>query len=323
MRSSLPIIPLDAACSCLTVVRAKREAYVEDGYFREGWHHVSAAWGAEVFDMLERVALILFKPEALATSRDLAVPAILGEFDMAVAATALVCYDSRLLQSIWHYNISVATIDRLVIQTRYACPSRSYLLAVVGRRGQVPVSVRLKRLKGSASSAPASATLRGRLGSPNGLLNFLHTSEEPADFVRELAISLPWAERQRVLNALKLALTGTEPALKPSTPKVPRRKMQLELNRAVRRLADKLGVASEGDDQLRARREAVLHYVKAARNGQAQFRAEEFAAHLEGFSLPEPDLDLYVLCTYLIPFNREGRAPLATEDDLAVWEHRT
>jgi hypothetical protein len=55
---------------------------------------------------------------------------------------------------------------------------------------------RLTRLKGGndpAGRAPDS--LRSVAGSPNRLLTMVHTSDDPADVVRELAVFLPWRER--------------------------------------------------------------------------------------------------------------------------------
>jgi hypothetical protein len=54
----------------------------------------------------------------------------------------------------------------------------------------------ITRLKGGndpAGRAPDS--LRSVAGSPNRLLTMVHSSDDPADVVRELAVFLPWRER--------------------------------------------------------------------------------------------------------------------------------
>jgi hypothetical protein len=57
-------------------------------------------------------------------------------------------------------------------------------------------SRRLTRLKGGNDpSGRAADSLRSVAGSPNRLLTMVHTSDDPADVVRELAVFLPWRER--------------------------------------------------------------------------------------------------------------------------------
>lgn len=77
-------------------------------------------------------------------------------------------------------------------------------LVVLYRHPDGDPAQRLTRLKGGndpAGRAPDS--LRSVAGSPNRLLTMVHTSDDPADVVRELAVFLPWRERAALVTSAR------------------------------------------------------------------------------------------------------------------------
>jgi hypothetical protein len=62
------------------------------------------------------------------------------------------------------------------------------------RRGGGPVPSDFEG-GGNDPAGRAPDSLRSVAGSPNRLLTMVHTSDDPADVVRELAVFLPWRER--------------------------------------------------------------------------------------------------------------------------------
>ena len=76
----------------------------------------------------------------------------------------------------------------------------------------MPATVRLSNLKGGPDAATRGAgSLRSALRSANRLFTFVHTADEPADIVRELAVFFDRDERRRLLAEA----TGVEPAGRP------------------------------------------------------------------------------------------------------------
>jgi nucleoside diphosphate kinase len=165
----------------------KRDLLAVDPYVREAWLH-----DGELRDThwLWRHTFVALKPDAIAgrrASRILAAVAALGL--RAVTATT-VRFHPVLVREIWRYQFNAASAHRIAVVDHLLGAGPTVLVLLRDEaRGELPVSVRLTAAKGPAEPSRAAGTdLRTRVGRVNGLLNFIHTADEPIDVARELML---------------------------------------------------------------------------------------------------------------------------------------
>jgi len=176
-------------------------------YFRESWRDLEALAGNAAGRLAEEHALILFKPDGLAAGIVEPALAILAEQGFAPAAGAVVRLDRQTTRWLWLYRFNVATVDRVWLHDRINEASPSLVVVLrderAGTPGALPGTVRLTDCKGpSRPERRRRDQLRSRLGVDDRLLNYVHTSDEPADLVRELGVLLAPAERRALLGRL-------------------------------------------------------------------------------------------------------------------------
>lgn len=311
----------------LTVIPEKQAAYTEDGYFREGWEDFVQFFGTKAPAILHRTTLALLKPEAFYGGKArLALGALEGQGFTPIAA-APVHYNSRLIHGVWQYNTNTATVDRILLQTRHNCPHTTLVVALTDRRPEkpLPASLRLKFFKGSAApEGRRPDTLRAILQSPNGLLNFVHSPEEPADIVRELAIYLDVAPRHLFLQAITrdqpissldhhIGLQAIEPKERPQT---------LDASTAASRINKAAARNVLADPRLAVAYERLSTYLAAILSRRQTLHLAEFERLLQPLGLYDLHEDIYIFGTYFIPYNRPNSHPWYPEKLLARWYHQ-
>lgn len=194
--------PDDAAWQQLTRLPEKRRLFADDLYFRECWADCLAVFGSGTLAMLQSLAILCAKPDAVAGRRLRPMVAYATEHGFAPLAAATFTFNRQSMRAIWCYDWHVYPVDRLAFSTLWYCTGSTVLFAFedAAPAGPVPASVRLSALKGHASADLRSpGQLRARLNPPNRVLNFVHIPDEPADVVRELGILFDRDERRALL----------------------------------------------------------------------------------------------------------------------------
>lgn len=189
----------------LTALPEKARRYREEVFCREAWRDVEAVAAGRSRELLHRHGLILFKPDGVAAGVVEEALGILGELDFEPVAGAAVQLDRLSTRWLWLYRFNVASVERVWLHDRINGAGPSLLVALRDRLAvpgvSVPASVRITDCKGpSRPERRRPDQLRTRLGVDDRLLNFVHTSDEPADVVRELGILLAPAERRSLLR---------------------------------------------------------------------------------------------------------------------------
>jgi nucleoside diphosphate kinase len=176
------------AFDSLTADPRKRAAYRLDPYAREGLDLFRSpsdrAW-------LYTTTFVVLKPDAVAGRRGGLVLDILEEEGWKPLAARPFTFDPVLTREIWRYQFNAASRQRIAVVDHLlgSGPSLLVLLRDTRRTDGLPASVRLTAAKGAADPHSAHARdLRTRFGRVNGLFNFVHTADEPADLVRELRL---------------------------------------------------------------------------------------------------------------------------------------
>lgn len=177
----------------LTVLERKRELFAIDNYFREAWWDL-----ASVQRLLHRLAVVVFKPDAVVGRRIAPCLRLLHDHGYTILGACSFRYTRHLIRETWRYQFNIASRDRIAVVDRLLTSTPS-LLVVIGDRGagELPASVRLGALKGpSEPSLRRAGEIRYELGVLTTLFNFIHTSDEPLDVVREIGVALDPLDRQ-------------------------------------------------------------------------------------------------------------------------------
>jgi nucleoside diphosphate kinase len=187
----MPVPPL----GLLTADPGKRRQYAVDPLLREGWATLAGVLGAEAaLRFAAETAIAWLRPDAAAAGAIGEVASRIDAKGFVAVGAAVVRLGRADVRALWWWQLKRATAERLLLLEAVAGLGPG--LVVLYRHPDGDPARRLTRLKGGndpAGRAPDS--LRSVAGSPNRLLTMVHTSDDPADVVRELAVFLPWRER--------------------------------------------------------------------------------------------------------------------------------
>lgn len=200
----------------LTTVDDKVRHFSEDVFFREAWSDVRAVLMSDAEAVLQRLALVVFKPECIAADRVAVSWEFLLEEGFHPVYWRPFVHDRLTVRELWRYRWSALSLQRLHLTEAQNSIGPS-LLTVVRYEGpirHVPASVVLNRIKGPSDPARRDERhLRTRLGSDSALINYLHAADEPLDIVREWGVLIPPDERMRMLAGISRKLaTVPDPA---------------------------------------------------------------------------------------------------------------
>lgn len=191
------------ALACLTLQPDKVRAYEDDFVPEAAWRAVWKHWGPEATDFVYGHSFLLLKPETIARRLSWQAISFVVDRGFVPVAHAGVALSRNAAHHIWRFQWNAATTDRVELTNLVNAQSESLLILLRdSNRGPVPASVKLWRMKGSAHAERRTAEhLRTALGMHNRMLGFVHTPDEPADLVRELAILFDPGALDRLLVA--------------------------------------------------------------------------------------------------------------------------
>jgi nucleoside diphosphate kinase len=191
----------------MSLLGEKIDRYGAEVFFRESWLDLDAVVGEEAVELVRTHALVLFKPDGIAARA--AMPALhhLAADGFTPVAAHAVTLTQHITRALWLYRFSVASMDRVVLHDLIHAAGPSLLVALRDERAAegdpIPATVRLTDRKGSSRPERRRPDqLRSRLAIEDRLLNYLHTSDEPADLVRELAILMTAPERREFVSEM-------------------------------------------------------------------------------------------------------------------------
>ncbi|MGQ0532127.1 MAG: hypothetical protein ACT4OF_05460 [Caulobacteraceae bacterium] len=175
--------------------RSLWERHSHDLYFREGWDSIADVFGARFVSSIERLAIVVFKPDAVAARKLEDGVDFLIENGFHPTACGLFHHNRHTIRETWRYQLAGATLESLAIVDAYLSLGPSLVLfledtaPVCGPLG----AERLLHLKGGGQPTPGQ--LRNRLGLSNVFLSFVHTPDDLGDLIREIAIYFGGEER--------------------------------------------------------------------------------------------------------------------------------
>ncbi|GGS29946.1 hypothetical protein GCM10010269_80700 [Streptomyces humidus] len=192
----IPVSPL------LTCSPLKQRLYGADTYFQES-HEQLADLTDDVTGFAHRHATLLLKPDAVVTRTLDAAMEWLAEQDFRIVGAATTRLTRTMIRSLWYFQWNLATPYRRRLAALFLEDADALVLLVrAGHDSDIPASVRLTELKGPTDpEARAPGQLRHLLGRYSYLLNLVHTPDEPADVLRELAVHFDHTERDRLFRS--------------------------------------------------------------------------------------------------------------------------
>ncbi|MFB7763640.1 hypothetical protein [Streptomyces xiamenensis] len=201
----------------LTAAAGKDEVMAADLFAREGWAALASRLGpGGAHDFAHRVALLWVRPDAFAAGGARPVIAAAGDHGLRVLAARPVRVDRAAVRALWAYMCRWATVERLWLLDAVAALGPGLLLLCADDRpvaGPEPAAVRMTAAKGSNDPRRRAGgrSLRDAGGALNRVLTMVHTADEPADVVRELAVFFPWEQRGALIGEAAARLADGRP----------------------------------------------------------------------------------------------------------------
>ncbi|MFI9251888.1 nucleoside-diphosphate kinase [Streptomyces sp. NPDC053069] len=205
-------IPVSALLTCHP---AKQRLYGADTYFQES-HDQLAALTDDVTGFAHRHAALLLKPDAVVARRlEAAVDWVTGR-GFRIVAAAVTRLTRTMIRALWYFQWNLATPHRRRLAALFLEDADALVLILrPGHDLDIPASVELTRLKGPTDpDARRPGQLRHLLGRHSYLLNLVHTPDEPADVLRELAVHFDDTARDHLFRSALAGEDRTEDALR-------------------------------------------------------------------------------------------------------------
>ncbi|MER8226346.1 hypothetical protein ABTZ58_38795 [Streptomyces sp. NPDC094143] len=204
----------------LTDTDGKADVFARDLFALEGWASLAGQLGEQqAYAFAERTSLMWLRPDAFAAATARGVLAAAEAAGFRPLAAQPVRLERCGIRVLWAYMCRWATTERLMLLDALAALGPGLLVVWTAGTGSAraaggePVSVRMTRLKGrNDARRREQASLRAVAGSPNRALTMLHTPDDPADVVRELAVFCDRAERAELIRQASTHLAGAQPA---------------------------------------------------------------------------------------------------------------
>ncbi len=212
--------------------RVKRQIYGVDLYFREGWEDICEAIPSpeERRNLLQTHSLLVLKPDAVVGRSIRNALAWLARHGVEVVSCETCVVGTHATKALWTYQWNTATRDRRTLLELLFSMTDSLVLTVRLPADLSSASERMSSMKGSATpSLRESWHLRSALNARNHVLNSVHTCDESADMIRELAVFLDAGARRRsILSMLSGIPASTEAKVDSLYKSAPERDLSFE-----------------------------------------------------------------------------------------------
>jgi hypothetical protein len=178
----------------LTVNPIKERVYQRDPHFTDAISALRSAWPDEhsLISFLWNHTSLLLRPEAILARRSRSLFPMLrahGLIPVGVRHMRVTSEQGRLL---WRYQANVMTMGHLILLQRLvaAGPSIYIILKDNSVRRSTPAAGHVTYLKGPTLVSRRRALHLRSLAGPAiaSILSYIHASDDPADFLRELAV---------------------------------------------------------------------------------------------------------------------------------------
>ncbi|MFV0458595.1 MAG: hypothetical protein ACK5MT_07500 [Actinomycetales bacterium] len=309
MEALLTDFARDGVWQSFTADRSKVDRYSDDVDFHLGATAATESFGRAAADVLRRHAFLLIQPDCTARRKAGRCLDFVEQRGFRPVHTVRVRLDDWMVERLWSFGSASWTTDSNTI-CDLVCGYSDSLLVVLrddAPEPDLPASVRLTRLKGSAQPDRRSAEhLRTVIGADGPLVVLIHTSDEPLDMIREAAILCPsspeelYSAMTRPSNDGRKQLLGLIEELNRESPG-----HDLDPDAAATRLRDAV-VAAADQPGSHAVAQQLLAALSAARSGTAFLDWQPFVDGLRRLGLDPEGWDPIVIGSRYVRLIAEG-----------------
>lgn len=200
---------LHALLDRLTPAAAKIDAYADDTYVQEAVDQLERL-GIDPVAFARQHSLLLLKPDAIVARAVEPTLQWLPANGFRVVAAHRMRVNRHLVRALWYFAWNIASPERRRLADLLVDISDVLVLVVHGADDALPVPIRLTEAKGATDPRKRNpGELRYVLGRHNFLLNLVHSPDDPADVLRELAIYFDEDTRAHLLAQVTAGLDRT------------------------------------------------------------------------------------------------------------------
>lgn len=193
---------IEKLLASLTPLQAKVDAYAGDTYFQECANQLVDS-GADLATFAHEHTLLLLKPDAVVGRAMEPTVHWLRDNGFRIAAVRRMSVNRHQARALWYYQWNIASTERRHLADLLVTISDAVLLVLHADTDDLPTAVTFCDRKGpTAPSQREPGHLRHLLGRYTYLLNLVHSPDDPADVVRELAIYFDEPERKTLFGEL-------------------------------------------------------------------------------------------------------------------------
>jgi hypothetical protein len=304
-----------------TRIPLKAQLYARETYFREGLRDAIEVFGENAAAALRKAAILLVKPDGLASGKASTVVSFLRANDFSIVAVELASLDRLHWRELWRYQLTSATLDRLAINDLVLRDQALLLMLRHNGDLDVPAAVWLSGLKGPSDiSSQGAGCLRRLLAQPNRIFSFIHVADEPADVLRELAVMLDDATRWRVLSAFANGAISSadQNVLDETLATSDRTARALDIQVSLRRVEHALSIVGSGKLSTKAAKGQVLADLDLMRRGE-RILWHPFVHALAATGVRLDRWDLATLGANFIVYDEPGASKLIKAVDPKLW----
>lgn len=185
--------------AALTPQPEKVAAYADDTYLQETVEQLDRL-GVDAAKFAREHSMLLLKPDAIVARSVEPTLNWLADNNFRVVSAFRVAVDRHFARALWYFAWNIASPERRRLADLLVGISDVLVLVVRGEDAELPVPVRLTEAKGPTDPRKRQpGELRHLLGRHSYLLNLVHSPDDPADVLRELAIYLDEHRRAKVI----------------------------------------------------------------------------------------------------------------------------
>ena len=300
----------------LSCFEKKREIYRSDKYFVGSWNMFLSLFQSEmaIKDCVWNTALLLAKPDAIESGKGHIIRKFLENAGYDIIAIKRLLIDKKQTSALWQYALGRYSDERFHLLVDLMTSGPSVLFVVKKAAGQlVPLSIQLTNLKGSAEPSQRERNcLRATLGgTQSAILNYIHTSDEPCDIVRELGILFSTRELNKLINNLKRNLYSESPDIK--------RLLEMQSDQKFDDIdcTNRLEISINRIPDERSRNEA-LRNLKSCFRGEGK-SCEQLSHTLKALQLDINIIDMIILRSKYIALKRDKKNQHFPSCELSHW----
>lgn len=161
-------------------------------------------WPHQYITELHKYALMLIKPEALLLGKALPIFSILQSYEYKLVYFLCKKICPTCISELWKFSWVNSSLERIIVNQKLFSTYESLILILRVRTSEKKSACELLTdLKGSTNEWERKPyQIRAKIKPINYILNYVHTSDDQYDFLRELGILLDWEELIQAFDAM-------------------------------------------------------------------------------------------------------------------------